>query len=405
MPKKHTIPEKYIILLLGVVQFIDILDFMMVMPLGPDFAKALGFEHSLLGYTAVTYTLAAAFTGLVSSKFLDRFERKRLLLFALGGLSLSTLAGGFAWDFDSLLVTRVFAGICGGTSTAVTMAIITDLFDEKRRGEVMGKVMSAFSFAAIIGVPFSLNLSNYFNWQAPFFAVSTLGFIVIVIVHKILPEVRVHLDSNTANKKVTLAALVAKKENILAYIFSGLGMLGAFMIIPYISAHLQQNLDFPREDMDILYLFGGIFSFFAMRIAGKMIDKHSSSYVCTLATIFLGITMIFCFAYYNPIVPVALLYFPFMIGMSMRNVANYTLVSKVPDTHERAGFMALLSFFQNIANSIGAFLPTIILIELPSGRIDNMATLGISAFIISIFVPMLMKITETILAKRHSINK
>ena len=50
-----------IIFILFMVQFIDVLDFMVVMPLGPDFALSLGIEESKLGWFAASYALSASF--------------------------------------------------------------------------------------------------------------------------------------------------------------------------------------------------------------------------------------------------------------------------------------------------------------------------------------------------------
>ena len=57
MPR--AISERKLLLLLGAVQFINVVDFMMVMPLGPDFACDLGIPLSNLGYIGGSYTAAA----------------------------------------------------------------------------------------------------------------------------------------------------------------------------------------------------------------------------------------------------------------------------------------------------------------------------------------------------------
>ena len=56
-----------VIFLVGAIQFVNILDFMMVMPLGPDFAKALGIPTAHLGIVGGSYTAAAAVAGLVAA--------------------------------------------------------------------------------------------------------------------------------------------------------------------------------------------------------------------------------------------------------------------------------------------------------------------------------------------------
>src|SRR6185369_10529728 len=106
--------ERLIVFLVGAVQFVNILDFMMVMPLGPDFARALGIHTSNLGIVGGSYTAAAAIAGLVGALFLDRFDRRKALAVAMLGLVTGTAAGGFAVDLRSLVAARVLAGAFGG---------------------------------------------------------------------------------------------------------------------------------------------------------------------------------------------------------------------------------------------------------------------------------------------------
>ena len=99
-----------IVLLIGAVQFVNILDFVIVMPLGPDFAVALGIPESHLGYVGGAYTAAACVSGLLGSLFLDRFDRRKALAVAMLGLVVGTAAGALAVDLPTLLLARVVAG-------------------------------------------------------------------------------------------------------------------------------------------------------------------------------------------------------------------------------------------------------------------------------------------------------
>ena len=118
----------------GAVQFVNILDFMMVMPLGPDFADKLGIETHQLGLVGGSYTAAAAVAGVAGAFFLDRFDRRKALALAMLGLAFGTIAGAFATDLTSLLAARVVAGIFGGPATSVGLAIIADVVPAERRG-------------------------------------------------------------------------------------------------------------------------------------------------------------------------------------------------------------------------------------------------------------------------------
>src|SRR5262245_66452776 len=82
------------VLVIAAVQFVNILDFVVVMPMGPDLAKRLLFSEASLGYVGGAYTAAACVTGLLGAGFLDRFDRKRALCVAMLGLAIGTALGG-----------------------------------------------------------------------------------------------------------------------------------------------------------------------------------------------------------------------------------------------------------------------------------------------------------------------
>ena len=65
MSPSPPITERRLLFLVGAVQAVNILDFMMVMPLGPDFAQALGIPTAHIGWIGGSYTVAAAFSGIL----------------------------------------------------------------------------------------------------------------------------------------------------------------------------------------------------------------------------------------------------------------------------------------------------------------------------------------------------
>src|SRR5205823_5122185 len=83
-------------LLVGAIQFINILDFVIPLPMGPDLAKGLGIPTSQIGLIGAAYVVAAALSGLAGSFFLDRFDRRKAVAVAMMGLVLGTAAGGLA---------------------------------------------------------------------------------------------------------------------------------------------------------------------------------------------------------------------------------------------------------------------------------------------------------------------
>eukprot|EP01034_Spumella_vulgaris_P035277 gene35277-43495_t len=106
--------ELWLLLTLAGIQFTHILDFMIMMPLGPQFTQLFGISDAQFGLLVSAYTLSAGVSGLLASTYIDRFGRKRLLLVLYALFGLATLACGVAPTYATLMVARVLAGTFGG---------------------------------------------------------------------------------------------------------------------------------------------------------------------------------------------------------------------------------------------------------------------------------------------------
>src|SRR5262245_8501035 len=105
--------EAVLLLVLASVQFTNIVDFMIVMPLGPQLIRTLGLSPSQFALVVSSYTISAGLSGLLASSFMDRFGRKAAFLTLYGGFLVGTLACGLARGYFSLLSARVVTGAFG----------------------------------------------------------------------------------------------------------------------------------------------------------------------------------------------------------------------------------------------------------------------------------------------------
>src|SRR5246127_179436 len=105
-PVPHTAPpsrysERTLLLLLAAVQFTHILDFMVMMPLGEQLMREFTIGPGKFSQLVAAYTLSAGIVGLLTAPFMDRFDRRKILLFAYAGFFLGTLACALSTGFKS----------------------------------------------------------------------------------------------------------------------------------------------------------------------------------------------------------------------------------------------------------------------------------------------------------------
>ncbi len=349
---------------------------MMVMPLGPDFAKDLAIDTSHLGLISGSYTAASAITGILSASYLERFDRKLAILLALAGLVFSTIVAGLSQNLTMLLGARIMAGIFGGPSTSLALAIISDVVPPERRGKALGAVMSSFAMASILGVPLGLEAARWGGWRVPFFFISILGILMIIGVFLRLPSIKGHLTFDKAGQ-ASLKTMLGRPSVLYSLATSALLMASGFMLIPNIAPYVQFNLGYPRQDMGILYFVGGLASFVAMIFFGQLTDRLGALVVGSLGCTAFFLAVFFGFVTPSISLPVVLIFSLFMMASALRGVAFNTLSSKIPEPYERARFMSVQSSVQHLSSAIGAGVSSLVLSVGADQKLLGMDILGL----------------------------
>ena len=196
--------ERIIVVLLAGLNFTHILDFMIMMPLGNYLMPYFDITPRQFSFFVSAYSISAAVSGFIAAFYVDHFDRKKILVVCYVGFLLGTIACGFADTYNLLFISRILAGIFGGIIGAQVFSIIADIFPYERRGVAMGSVMSAFAVASILGVPFSLYLTNMFqdDWHIPFLLVGGVGILLVPLIIKYIPAMDGHIQDTEKRKSL-----------------------------------------------------------------------------------------------------------------------------------------------------------------------------------------------------------
>jgi MFS transporter, DHA1 family, inner membrane transport protein len=160
--------EKLLLLILAAGMFTHIMDFMIMMPLGPQLMRIFDISPQQFSLLVASYTITAGVSGFAAAFLIDRYDRKKSLLFVYIGFAVGTLACAFAPTYVVLLFTRSLAGAFGGVLGAIILAIVSDAVPLERRAQGIGMVMASFGVASVLGVPFGLFVASKSSWHAPF---------------------------------------------------------------------------------------------------------------------------------------------------------------------------------------------------------------------------------------------
>jgi len=369
--------ERLVLLILAAVQFTTIVDFMIVMPLGPQLMRALEIVPSQFGLIISSYTFAAGAAGLLASSIVDRFARRSAFMTLYAGFLLGTLLCAFAPTYPTLVLARVVTGAFGGILGGMSMTIIGDVFPEHRRGRATSSLMTGFALASVAGVPLGLYLGTNFGWQVPFIALVIAGLPALVLTPFALPPLDNHVHHAQTHPIRALVETFSRPNHLNSFALIISLTIGGFSVFPYISTYFVANLGMTEQQLPLIYIVGGGLTLFSSPLFGRLADRYGKLRVYRIigpfsAALLFGITNL-------PPVPVAVAVIVFgtlMVCNVGRMIAAMAMVTSSVEPSRRGGFLSANSSVQHIASGFGAYIGGAIITESADGRLEHFGTVG-----------------------------
>ena len=382
-PDAHSEPmknEKLLLALLVAVQFTNILDFVIMMPLGPQLMPALGIGPRQFGLVISAYTFSAGATGLAAAFFLDRFNRKTALLALYVGFGLGTVACALAPTHHWLIAARVLTGAFGGVLGSLVLAIVGDVVPEARRGQAIGVVMGAFSVASVLGIPFGLFLAAHYSWHLPFVLLGGLSLVIGLIIYFVMPDLRGHMSARPVPLSERAAGVFGLFRNPsvrYALLLTALLVLGQFTVVTFLSPSLVANVGFQNSQLGYVYLVGGALSFFTSPLVGRLADRYGKALVFSIATLAtIPVALALTRLGPTPLPLVLCLTALFFVVVGGRFVPATALATTVVAPRQRGSFMSLNTSVQQLAAGTAAYIAGLIVVQGPGGTLLHYERVG-----------------------------
>jgi predicted MFS family arabinose efflux permease len=354
-----------VIIMLAVLQFTIILDFMIISPLGDILMKSIGLTTAQFGSVVSAYALSAGISGILTAGFADKFDRKRLLLFFYSGFILGTFFCALAYDYQTLFIARMVTGLFGGVVGSISMAIVADLFALQQRGRVIGYIQMAFAGSQILGVPIGLLLANQWGWHATFyFVVCVAACILLLVIWKLKPltdHLAQPLDKNALQH---LWHTIQKRHYRTGFLATAFLSLGGFLLMPFTSAFMVNNVGIAQESLPVVFFFTGITSMLIMPLIGRISDRVDKFKIFVIGSC-LAATMVVVYTNMppSPLWVMVIVNMVLFMGIMSRMVPASALNSAVPALYDRGAYMSINASLQQMAGGLAAMFAGMVVVQ------------------------------------------
>ncbi|RYE55202.1 MAG: MFS transporter [Sphingobacteriales bacterium] len=346
------------IILLAMTQFTVILDFMVMSPLGDMLMKSMELKPSQFGLSVSAYAFSAAASGILTAGFADKYDRKKLLLFFYFGFIIGTLFCSLANTYVLLLMARIVTGLFGGVIGSISMAIVADIFRLEQRGRVLSFTQMGMSASQIIGIPISLYLANSVGWQSPFVMIVILSILISLFIIFSFDPMTHHIAVGSGpNPWKHVTGTLFNRQHSIGFITTAIMSIGGFMMMPWNSAYLINNLHVSAAQLPLIFMAGGIGSLLIMPIVGKLSDRKNKFTIFCIASIWLIIIVLIYTNLPKSTFPIVVfLYFSLTVGIVTRMIPSMTLITALPEVNDRGAFMSVNASLQQISGGIAAVI-------------------------------------------------
>jgi MFS transporter, Spinster family, sphingosine-1-phosphate transporter len=195
--------------ILTVINFLNYIDRYVLASVFEPMKHELHFTDTQLGLISSAFMIAYSFTSPVFGRLGDLYVRKYLIATGVALWSFATAGAGLARNFLQMFLPRSLVGIGEASYATIAPGIITDFYEEKRRGRALAIFYAAIPVGTALGYILGGELSTRYGWRMAFFLVGLPGLLFSLLTLMIREPKRGATDAASGASDVPAPSLSA----------------------------------------------------------------------------------------------------------------------------------------------------------------------------------------------------
>jgi multidrug resistance protein len=343
------------------VNFVDMIGFMIVLPLLPFYALKLNASPEMIGAMIASFSIAQLVSAPLWGRVSDRYGRRPALLIGLSASAIAYVVFGFAETVWLLFASRIVQGAGGGT-TGVAQAYVADTVEPKDRARALGWLSAATSAGVIVG-PVIGSAAAHFGRSAPGLLAAALCLVNVFFAWRWLPESRKEPEGPPKPRRPvwhpawTVVRHPLEPVSRFLWIYA-IGMLAFASMTSVMALFLGAKFGLDETTIGYVFLYVGVLSF-VMRsvLLGPIVDRIGESWAMRIGTLLLiaGL-LVYPVPSTLPLLAVVIPLVP--IGTALLFPATTSLMSRHSDPGELGTTMGVAQTFAGISRVVAPLLAT-----------------------------------------------
>ena len=288
----------YVVAVLWVVMLLRFVDLQIVAVLLESIRREFEVSDTLLGLmTGSAFAIFYGTLGVPIAWLADRYNRRNIIVAAVGLWSAMTALCGLAGSFTSLFIARMGVGVGEAGGQPPAYSLVSDYVPPEKRSSVFAILNSAVPFGVFCGFIIGGWVNLHYGWRAAFMVVGLPGVLIALLIWLTVREPPRGLSDNRTNvAPVPLGESLgylwrtrSYRHLVLATTIFTLGAIGSGIWIPsfFVRVHGMANAEVAVW-LAFIYGGGGVLGamlggYLADRLVARNNDKRWYAWLSAIA--------------------------------------------------------------------------------------------------------------------------
>lgn len=346
-----------------------------------DIAADFSMQTADVGIMLTIYAWVVALLSLPLMLLTRNIERRLLLGVLFLIFIVSHVLSTVAWDFRSLMVSRVGIALSHAVFWSITASLAIRVAPAGKKTQALSMLATGTALAMVLGVPIGRVVGQYLGWRTTFGAIGLSALVLMIMLVRILPR----LPSEHTGSLSSVPMLFRRPALVSMYLLVTLVVTAHYTAYSYIEPFMQTVAHSSGNFTTLLLLLFGSAGIVGSVLFSTLGNKFPSGLL--IAAIAL-ITLCMGLLIFAAVRPAAISTLCVVWGMAMMMIGlgmQVRVLSLAPDATDVA--MSLMSGIYNIGIGAGALLGNQVSLHLSMAEVGNVGgMIGLVALLWCVYI-------------------
>lgn len=346
-----------------------------------DIAADFSMQTADVGIMLTLYAWVVALLSLPLMLLTRNIERRLLLGVLFLIFIVSHVLSTVAWDFRSLMVSRVGIALSHAVFWSITASLAIRVAPAGKKTQALSMLATGTALAMVLGVPIGRVVGQYLGWRTTFGAIGLSALVLMIMLVRILPR----LPSEHTGSLSSVPMLFRRPALVSMYLLVTLVVTAHYTAYSYIEPFMQTVAHSSGNFTTLLLLLFGSAGIVGSLLFSTLGNKFPSALL--IAAIAL-ITLCMGLLIFAAVRPAAISTLCVVWGVAMMMIGlgmQVRVLSLAPDATDVA--MSLMSGIYNIGIGAGALLGNQVSLHLSMAEVGNVGgMIGLVALLWCVYI-------------------